>query len=147
MRLSRSIGSIVLVFVGAALTVAVLMTPITIRAAGPGACPSDSKLLNGGPTLVFGDGPGTWWGLTLDGLKDAFDTDAERLAYLEGIFGQDFEDLEDAKAYNLQGVAAWDENNNGYVCAYDLRGRRAYLNDPYLSFTTFGISDDRIAKK
>src|SRR6476661_8319234 len=36
---------------------------VSISAAEPGRCPNDSKLLNGGPTLVNGAGPGTWWGL------------------------------------------------------------------------------------
>ena len=33
----------------------------TLREAG--TCPNDSKLLNDGPTKIFGEGPGTWWGL------------------------------------------------------------------------------------
>ena len=37
----------------------------TIR--GTGGCPKDSKLLNGGPTSVFGEGAGTWWGLEITG--------------------------------------------------------------------------------
>jgi hypothetical protein len=41
---------------------------------------------------------------------------------------------------------AWDKNQNGYVCAFDLRGTRAYVDDPCKSFTYFGVSDDKIRK-
>jgi len=54
----------------------------------PGSCPSDSKLLNGGPTSVFGEGPGTFWGLIIHGLIAAgFDQEAEQVAYLNQMFG------------------------------------------------------------
>lgn len=46
---------------GAALIIgAVVLTAAPVTALSPGSCPSDSKLLNGGPTLVNGEGPGTW---------------------------------------------------------------------------------------
>ena len=53
-----------------ALVVGVMLASVAVRAQSgePGRCPNDSKLLNGGPTLVFGEGPGTWWGLVIDGL-------------------------------------------------------------------------------
>ena len=59
-----------------------LIAPDALRASGPGACPRDSKLLNDGPTSVFGDGPGTWWGLIMDGLQAAgLDDEDEQIAY------------------------------------------------------------------
>jgi hypothetical protein len=119
-------------------------------AAGPGDCPNDSKLLNGGPTLVFGEGPGTWWGLIQQGFAAAgagLDTEQEQIDYLNGLFGTNYSDLKSLKDLNLQQVAAWDENGNGYVCAFDLRGTRAYLRDPFSQFTFLGIADDKVAKK
>jgi hypothetical protein len=35
---------------------------------------------------------------------------------------------------------------NGYVCAFELRGTRAYLDNPYVDLTFFGISDDEVGK-
>lgn len=112
-------------------------------------CPNDSKLLNGGPTAVFGEGPGTWWGLISDGLQSAFHNDeALKIAYLSKVFGQTFTTLAEARDFNLQSVStAWDLNHDGYICAFDQRGTRAYRDDPYAQYTYFGISDDRIIKK
>ena len=110
--------------------------------------PTTSKLLNDGPTTVFGDGPGTWWGLILDGLEAAgLDDQDEQIAYLNQVFGTTFDNLDDLKDFNLSLVAdGWDENGNGYVCAYELRGTRAYYDNPLLNLTFFGISDDQIKK-
>jgi len=115
----------------------------------PGTCPNDSKLLNGGPTKIFGEGLGTWWGLVTNGLVAAgFVEEEDQIDYLNEIFGTSFDTLEELKAYNLQLVAdTWDENDNGYVCAFQLRGTRAHFNNPYVDLTFFGISDDKVAKK
>jgi hypothetical protein len=57
----------------------------------PGRCANDSKLLNNGPTLVYGEGPNTWWGLIIGGLNAAgFDTDEEKIDYLNHVFGTDY---------------------------------------------------------
>ena len=103
-------------------------TAVSSAAAGePGTCPNDSKLLNGGPTQIFGDGPGTWWGLIVDGLLAAgFAEEDDQVEYLNQIFGTNFDTLEELKAYNLQLVAdGWDANGTGSVCAFQLRGTRA----------------------
>ena len=34
-----------------------------------------------------------------------------------------------------------------YVCAFQLRGTRAYSGDPLIDITSFGIADDRVSKK
>ena len=114
--------------------------------AEPSACPRDSKLLNGGPTAVFGEGDGTWWELIIGGLNDAGLTDeVDQVAYLSGVFGIEFEDLDAAKEYNLDLLSqGFDTNQNGYVCAYSLRGTRGQEADPFFNLTHFGISDDRI---
>ena len=140
--------TIMVVVVGLALVGGALLAPAHVRAAGPGDCPNDSKLLNGGPTLVFGDGAGTWWGLIQDGFKAAgLDTVQEQIDYLNGLFGTNYNDLNSLKELNLRQVNTWDENGNGYVCAFDLRGRRANLRDPYSQDTFLGIADDKLAKK
>jgi len=134
-----------------ALIAAVMLAPVAARAQSgePGRCPNDSKLLNGGPTLVYGEGPGTWWGLVINGLNAAgFETDEEKIAYLNQVFGMSFENLDELETYNQSLVEEiWDLNKNGYVCAYELRGTRAYLDDPFINLTYFGISDDRVSKK
>ena len=94
-------------------------------------CPSDSKLLNGGPTQVFGNGPGTFWNLVEGGLQSAFGNDeAAKLQYISGVFGQQFATLDAARDFNLQAVSdTFDKNQDGLVCVFDLRGTRAYLRD------------------
>jgi len=133
-----------------ALFVGALLTPVAAQAQSgePGRCSNDSKLLNGGPTLVYGEGPGTWWGLIIDGLNAAgFETDEEKIGYLNQVFATDFDSLAQLKIYNLNLVAEnWDRNQNGWVCAYELRGTRAYLDDPFINLTFFGISDDKVTK-
>jgi hypothetical protein len=117
--------------------------------AAPGACPNDSKVLNGGPTQISGEGPGTWWGLVINGLISAgFVHEDDQIDYLNEIFDTGFDTLGELKTYNLQLVRdTWDENHNGYVCAFQLRGTRAYFHNPYVDLTFFGITDDRVAKK
>ena len=112
-------------------------------------CSSDSKLLNGGPTQVFGVGPGTYWNLIEGGLQSAFgNDDAAKLQYLSGVFGQQFATLSEARDYNLNTLStAFDKNQDGVVCVYDLRGTRANFRDPYSKYTYFSISDDKISKK
>jgi hypothetical protein len=113
------------------------------------SCTSDSKLLNDGPTQVFGDGPGTYWSLLAAGLQAAFgDDETAKIDYLSGVFGQEFATLDAARDFNLQTLStAFDKNQDGLVCVYDLRGARANLRDPYSKYTYFSISDDKISKK
>jgi hypothetical protein len=126
--------------------VASVAAPVT--ALSPGSCPSDSKLLNGGPTRVAGQGPGTWWGLVISGLVAAgLDQEQDQIDYLNSLFGTHFTDLADLQAFNIQQVSDfWDKNQNGFVCAFELRGTRAYIGDPLVNLTFFGISDDRVPK-
>ena len=56
------------------------------------------------------------------------------------------QDLPGVCSDDLEGVSSFDKNQNGFVCAYDLRGTRAYNDDPYFNFTWFGVSDDKIRK-
>jgi hypothetical protein len=112
-------------------------------------CPNDSKLLNEGPTKVFGNVPGTYWNLLEGGLEAAFGNDeAAKIQYLSGVFGQQFATLDAARDYNLESVSTtFDKNQDGLVCVYDLRGTRANFRDPYSKYTYFSISDDKISKK
>jgi len=113
------------------------------------SCSSDSKLLNGGPTSVFGIGPGTYWNLIEGGLQTAFGNDiAAKIQYLSGVFGQQFTTLNEARDFNLQALStAFDKNQDGLVCVYDLRGTRANFRDPYSKYTYFSVSDDKVSKK
>jgi hypothetical protein len=143
-------GSTIAILLAVVFISGSFVVPVKVHAA-PGACPSDSKLLNDGPTLVFGEGPGTWWGLIQGGFAAAgaaLDTEQEQIDYLNGLFGTNYSDLKSLKDFNLQQVSAvWDQNGNGYVCAFDLRGTRAFLHDPLSQFTFFGVTDDKVAKK
>ena len=139
-------------FVIRSIVAAVMISSFAMHAGAagaPGTCQNDSKLLNGGPTQVFGEGPGTWWGLVVNGLVAAgFVEEADQIGYLNDIFGTSFDTLEELKAYNLQVVEdTWDQNHNGYVCAFQLRGTRAYFDNPFVDLTFFGINDDKVAKK
>lgn len=118
--------------------VAASNTGATALGQGPQACVPDSKLI-GRIAVSTADVPGTWWRLT----KDRFDalgvTDYK--AALEGFYGQTFATLDAAIQYLIDGVASFDTNGNGYVCAFEERGTRAYLgvNALYL----LGIADDK----
>ena len=132
-----------------ALILGVISGSAVVRAqSGPGDCPNDSKLLNGGPTAVFGDGPGTWWGLVTDGLNQAgIVEEQDQIDYLNHVFGTNFDNLDELKVFNLILLEeTWDQNHNEFICAYELRGTRAYLDDPFINFTFFGVSDDKIRK-
>ena len=48
-----------------------------------------------------------------------------------GVFGTSFATLAEVRLFNLQEVSdAFDKNHNGFVCAFELRGTRAYNKDP-----------------
>lgn len=80
-------------------------------------------------------------------IAAGFDEESEQIAYLNSVFGTTFTDLASLQAFNIQQVSDfWDKNANGLVCAFELRGTRAYIGDPLVNLTYFGISDDRIAK-
>lgn len=105
---------------------------------GPQACMPDSKLL-GRYTASTADVPGTWWRLT----KDRFDAlgVSDYKAALEGFYGQSFPTLGAAIEFLIDGVASWDSNGNGYVCAYEINGTRAHLGVNALFL--IGIADDK----
>ena len=137
------------VAIGSAMLVAAPTPPVFADPAADASCTSDSKLLNDGPTWVFGTGSGTYWDLIAGGLQSSFGNDeAAKIQYLSGVFGQQFTTLEEARDYNLQALStAFDKNQDGLVCVYDLRGTRANLRDPYSKYTYFSISDDKVSKK
>jgi hypothetical protein len=136
------------VAIGLGLVVSIAPRPAFADPRANATCTSDSKLLNGGTTEVFGEGPGTYWDLIEGGLQSAFGNDeAAKIQYLSGVFGIEFATLDEARDYNLQALsAAFDKNQDGLVCVYDLRGTRANLRDPYSKYTYFSISDDKISK-
>lgn len=107
---------------------------------GPQACAPDSKLINR-VAVSTADVPGTWWRLTKDRFDELGVTDYKGV--IEGFYGESFATLPDAIQFLIDGVATWDENENGYVCAYDVRGTRAWLGDNVLYL--FGIADDKHA--
>jgi hypothetical protein len=135
--------------IGLGILLAIGPQPAFADAQTDATCTSDSKLLNDGPTQVFGEGPGTYWSLLAAGLQSAFgDNEAAKIDYLSGVFGQEFATLDTARDFNLQALSTtFDKNQDGLVCVYDLRGTRSNLRDPYSKYTYFSISDDKISKK
>jgi len=111
---------------------------------GPQTCPQDSKLI--GRVSVFGDeNEASWWSLIFNGMiAGGLTTPEQQRDYLNSVFGTNFATLAEVRLFNLQAVSdAYDKNQNGFVCAYELRGTRAYNNDPLFDYTWFGISDDK----
>jgi hypothetical protein len=102
-------------------------------------CHPDSKLI-GRIELSTADAPGTWWYITRRGFDAAGITDYQ--AFIESIFGQTFATLDDAIAFLVELVRPFDENGNGYVCAYETRGTRANYGLPNVSEYLFGTTDD-----
>ena len=113
----------------------------TSNGEGPQACMPDAKLI-GRFAASTADVPGTWWRLTKDRFDSLGVTDYK--AALEGFYGQSFTTLASAIQFLIDGVASYDANGNGYVCAFEVRGTRAYLgvNSLYL----LGIADDKHAE-
>jgi hypothetical protein len=72
-------------------------------------------------------------------------TETAQRDYLNQVFGTNFATLAQVRAFNLQLIEdGYDKNGNGLVCAYDVRGTRAYNTDPFFDLTVFGVSDDKI---
>lgn len=107
---------------------------------GEGAhdCMPDAKLI-GRIAASAEDADGTWWRMTKERFIALGVTDYK--AALEGFYGQSFNTLDDAIAFLIDGVKSWDANGNGYVCAFEVRGTRAYLGVNALFL--FGIADDK----
>jgi hypothetical protein len=110
-------------------------TPV---ANGAHTCTPDAKLIGrfAASTEYRTD---TWWGLTRDRFDAAGVSDYK--AALESFYGQTFNTLDDAIQFLIDGVASYDANGNGYVCAFEVRGTRAYfsVNAKFL----LGIEDDK----
>jgi len=135
-------------FAAVVLVAILIVACVAMQAAparGPDVCPRDSKLI--GQVKVFGtEFEDSWWSLIYNGMVEyGFTTPTQQRDYLNGLFGTSFSTLEEVRDFNLQDVSdSFDKNQNGYVCAYDLRGTRAYNDDPLFGFTWFGVSDDKI---
>ena len=110
----------------------------TSSGGGPQSCLPDSKLI-GRFAASTADVSGTWWRLTKDRFDAAGVTDYK--AALESFYGQNFATLGAAIQFLIDGVASWDANGNGYVCAFEVRGTRAGLG-PNAAFL-IGIADDK----
>lgn len=110
-------------------------TPV---ANGAHDCTPDSKLI-GRFRASTADASDTWWGLS----KARFDAAgiSDYKAALESFYGQSFASEAAAIEFLIDGVKSWDANNNGYVCAFEIRGTRAYFgaNAAFL----LGIDDDK----
>jgi hypothetical protein len=76
-----------------------------------------------------------------------FTTDAALKAKLEQISGTEYSSLAAAVEALVAGARSWDKNGNGWACAYELRGTRAYSGEPLINEIFYGISDDRVTKK
>ena len=101
-------------------------------------CTPDSKLIGRfrASTAVASD---TWWGLSKARFDAAGVTNYK--AALESFYGQTFASEAAAIQFLIDGVKSWDANNNGYVCAFEIRGTRAYFGDN--AAFLLGIDDDK----
>jgi hypothetical protein len=135
-------------FAGSLLIAVVIAATAALHATtppNPGVCQRDSKLI--GLVSVFGDEfEASWWRLILNGMiAGGLTTEDAQRDYLNGVFGTTYATLAEVRLHNLEGLsAAFDKNGNGFVCAFDLRGTRAYNQDPLFEFTWFGVSDDKV---
>jgi hypothetical protein len=135
-------------FAAVVLIAVLIVACVAMQAApalGADVCPRDSKLI--GQVKVFGtEFEASWWRLIYDGMVEyGLTTPTQQRDYLNGVYGTSFSTLEEVRDFNLKDVSdSFDKNQNGYVCAYDLRGTRAYNDDPLFGFTWFGVSDDKI---
>jgi hypothetical protein len=137
-------------FVRIALVAGVVLIPTGIRSATTGQVPAPAtpSCSTAARRVCSDQDParGGAWSSTVSPAA-GFDQESEQIAYLNSIFGTNFASLADLQVFNIQQVSeAWDENRNGLVCAFQLRGTKAYLGDPFVNLTYFGISDDRIGK-
>jgi len=102
-------------------------------------CRPDGKLL-GRFLLSVNDGPLDWWGLTKRGFDAAGITDYK--AAIEGNFGRTFGTEAEAIAALVEAARPVDVNGNGFICAYNLRGTRAFIGDPNYAYYFFLTYDD-----
>jgi hypothetical protein len=105
------------------------------------ACVQSSRLI-GRISLTTGDGPTEWWGLTRLGLLAAGIEPSAFKSTIEGFFSRPFATLDEAVAYLVARVAPLDENVNGFVCAYELRGKKTGRGDPHYTDYVFSVVDD-----
>ena len=136
-------------FAGIAVIALAIFTSVAFRATligDPGTCPRSSHLIGRVSALSTDTNGGSWWSLVYHGMLEyGLTTDEQQRDYLNGVFGTDFASLDQVRDFNLKGVSdSFDKNQNGYVCAYDLQGTRAYNDDPLFSYTWFGVSDDKL---
>ena len=105
---------------------------------GAHTCTPDSKLI-GRFAASTADMAGTWWRLSRERFDAAGVTDYK--AALESFYGQSFASLDAAIQFLIDGVDSYDANGNGFVCAFEIRGTRAYFgaNAAFL----LGIDDDK----
>jgi hypothetical protein len=107
-----------------------------------GSCRPDSKLI-GRIALTDSEDADAWWGLTRNGLiASGVVSEADQLATMEGWFGEDFGSLDEAIDFLVAAVKPVDANDNGFVCAYNIRGTRTSLGDPLYQYTLFKTLDD-----
>jgi hypothetical protein len=142
------LGAIAALGVACAQTDATAPTPRAVapRAAASAAgvakgahdCTPDSKLI-GRVAASAADEPGTWWRLSRERFDAAGVTDYK--AALESFYGQSFASLDAAIQFLIDGVKSYDANGNGYVCAFEVRGTRAYLGENAIFL--LGIEDDK----
>jgi hypothetical protein len=97
---------------------------------------------------VTGQGPGTWWGLVISGVIAAgFDEEQEQIAYLNSIFGTKLRRPGQPAGVQHSGSLRLLGQESERICLrIRAPGTRAYVGDPFVNLTYFGISDDRIPK-
>ena len=108
-------------------------------------CAADDRLI-GRIVLSSAASPSAWWGITRAGMKSSgIDVD-DASAVLEVVnvwLAAEHRELSSAIDAMLENVRAFDVNDNGFVCAYEVKGSRRTEGEPFLRHYVHGISDDR----
>jgi hypothetical protein len=125
------------------LLASMLAAPHVQAQAGRQACKPDDKFI-GRIEISTADREGTWWHLTRTGMEAAgISGDANQLATMQVWFGIGFNTLAEAVKHLVAQVVPADANQNGFVCAYSIRGTRTSWKDPAYAYYTFRVWDDQ----
>ena len=108
-------------------------------------CAADDRLI-GRIVLSPAVSSSAWWGITRAGMKSSGVNvdDAEAVLEVVNIWlAAEHKELNAAIDELLENVRLFDANDNGFVCAYEVKGSRRTSGEPFARHYVHGFSDDR----